>query len=103
MSIRFVWHDKKAKRNKRAHGVTFEDATEVFTDPKYIELFDNAHSQDEDRWNAIGMSSKGILFVVFCERGVTKQGEEIIRIISARKAEFYEVEIYEQYNRQFEN
>lgn len=72
------WDEKKAAINKQKHGVSFEDAALVFTDINRIERRDKTHSQDEDRWQAIGMV-EDILFVVYTER------VETLRIIMARK------------------
>jgi len=74
------WDEKKAAINKQKHGVTFEDAALVFADDNLLVLRDQKHSQDEDRWQAIGMV-ENILFVVYTER------VETLRIIMARKAD----------------
>lgn len=73
------WDDKKAAINEQKHNVYFEDAAMVFADENRIERHDNKHSQDEDRWQVIGMV-EDILFVVYTERG------EAARIIMAREA-----------------
>ena len=75
----FQWDDKKAQKNFRKHDVSFEVAALVFDDENRIEEFDNAHSEDEDRWKIIGMVYD-ILCFVYTERG------EDIRLITARKA-----------------
>lgn len=88
----FEWDDDKAAANEQLHdGVSFHEARAVFADPARVELYDEAHSEDEGRWAVIGFSRKGrLLFVVFTTRG------ERIRLISARFAESDEEEIYEQ-------
>ena len=73
------WDDKKAAINKQKHGVSFETAALIFTDENRIERRDKTHSQDEDRWQVVGMVND-VLFVVYTERG------EAARIIMARKA-----------------
>lgn len=73
------WDDKKAAINKQKHGISFETAALVFADKNRIERRDERHSQDEDRWQVIGMVND-ILFVVYTER------DEATRIIMARKA-----------------
>ncbi|MBR0289602.1 MAG: BrnT family toxin [Selenomonadaceae bacterium] len=73
------WDDKKAAINKQKHGVSFETAALIFTDENRIERRDERHSQDEDRWQIIGMVND-VLFVVYTERG------EAARIIMARAA-----------------
>ena len=73
------WDSKKAAINKQKHGVSFEDAALVFADENLIVFRDDKHSQDEERWQAIGMV-EDILFVVYTERA------ETLRIIMAREA-----------------
>ena len=76
------WDPDKNETNQRKHGVSFEEASEVFTGGEsYLDLIDEEHSGEEPRSIAIGMSSTGVLFVVYTERHT-----DIIRIISARKA-----------------
>ena len=73
------WDNKKAALNLQRHGVSFEDAALVFADDNLIVFRDEKHSQDEERWKAIGMV-EDILLVVYTERG------EAVRLISARAA-----------------
>ena len=75
----FEWDTEKNRLNKIKHGVSFETAVNIFLDENIIELYDEEHSDIEDRWQAIGRAGN-ILFVVYTERG------EKTRIISARKA-----------------
>ena len=70
---------KKAKTNLNKHGVSFEEAQEVFSDLDRIESFQRVDG--EDRWSTIGRSSRRMLVVIYTER------REGVRIISARKAE----------------
>ena len=77
--LEFEWDDEKAAANWIKHGVDFRDAVRVFSDPFRKEIYDAAHSFDEDRYNTIGMV-RDVLFVVYTERG------ERVRVISARKA-----------------
>jgi uncharacterized DUF497 family protein len=73
------WDDEKAAENERKHGVTFEEAAEVFTDPQALEWFDAGHSTEgEGRFIRLGLSSRRLLFVVFTERGAA------LRTIHAR-------------------
>jgi len=81
--ISFDWDKNKAKANAAKHGVSFEEAKTVFYDEMAIQFFDEQHSDNEDRFILLGLSSRlRILVVVHCEC----DGGEIIRIISARKA-----------------
>ena len=73
------WDDEKNEINKNKHGISFEAAALVFSDENYIELYDEDHSIDEDRYIAIGLV-EDILFVVHTIR------HEHIRLISARRA-----------------
>ena len=73
------WDEKKAALNKQKHGVSFETAALIFTDENRIERRDNKHSQEEDRWQVIGMVND-VLFVVYTERF------EALRLIMARGA-----------------
>jgi len=86
----FDWDDFKAASNKKKHGVSFAEAATAFSDPNAIEIFDHKNSDNEDRWILVGLSVKShVLLVVFVERE-----EELIRIISARKAVKDEIDQY---------
>ena len=86
--LRFTWDKNKAQQNKRAHGVTFEEATTVFLDLDYLLTRD---AVEPERFVAIGMSSLArVLFVVHCERG------QRLRIVSARRATRREHEAYDR-------
>jgi uncharacterized DUF497 family protein len=91
MALRFEWDSRKAFLNKRKHGVTFEEASTVFGDPLSITIPDPAHSIGEDRFIIIGTSANNKLIVV-----VHTDHDDIIRIISARKATAGERRQYEQ-------
>ena len=92
--IVFEWDEEKNKLNQKQHGIAFEDAMFVFNDPYRIILPDLYHSENEERWLAIGIVSR-VLFVVFTERS-----ENIIRIISARIATKTERSLYNDHNKQ---
>jgi len=90
--MKFDWHPDKNKSNIKKHGVNFEEAETVFQDEMALELFDDEHSEDEDRYIIIGISSKTReLMVCHCYRN----GGDIIRIISARRATKNEIALYE--------
>jgi hypothetical protein len=76
----FEWDKGKAALNLVTHGVSFEEARDAFDDPHAIEIFDDEHSEDELRYQLIGLSGRRLLFVVFTGRGNRK------RLIHARKA-----------------
>lgn len=90
----FVWDADKAETNLREHGVTFDEATDVFYDPNRVELFDEGHSENEARYVVLGFSNKSrLLFVSF-----TPIGKDIMRIIHARVAERKWRKFYEENN-----
>ncbi len=82
--LRFEWDPKKAASNRRKHGVSFEEARTVFYDEQALFMPDPDSSREEDRFLLLGLSAVArILLVCHCYR----QGDEVIRIISARKAD----------------
>jgi hypothetical protein len=83
--IQFEWDNKKAKRNHRKHGVSFEEASTVFYDPLSATFDDPDHSVGELRLITVGYSSRGRLLVVSHTERVKS-----IRIISARPATAHE-------------
>ena len=89
--MKFEWDDEKAVGNLEKHGVSFGEATEVFYDPNALEANDPEHSTAEARFFIIGLSSRRLLYVVYVER----EGD-LVRIISARKANKAERKLYER-------
>ena len=109
----FEYDSEKNRKNIEKHGISFKSAARVFFDYDRIELYDEAHSGDEDRYDTIGDISAGnlilgnagsrhhriddVLFVVYTER-TTADGQdgiqEIIRLISARLATNFERGVY---------
>ena len=83
----FVWDENKNKANRKKHGIDFQDAVLVFNDDNRIEFYDESHSEDEDRYDTIGLV-EDVLFVVYTERG------RLTRIISARIATPKERSLY---------
>lgn len=86
----FEWDENKNRLNKTKHGVSFEVAARVFGDPERLELFDEGHSEEEDRWITIGMVPPAILMVVYTER----DSGNAVRLISARQANEKEQKAY---------
>ena len=81
--LKFNWDETKNKENQRKHGVSFEEAKSVFYDDLAVEFFDSTHSDNEERFLLLGLSTSfRILMISHCVRGA----DNIIRIISARKA-----------------
>jgi hypothetical protein len=83
--MRFQWDAAKDRANHAKHGVNFETAARVFEDPNYILIEDRAGGDGETRWHAIGLVGAVVLLVVHVYRSTIDE-EQIIRIISARKA-----------------
>jgi uncharacterized protein len=82
----FSWDARKARSNLEKHGVSFEEAATVFADPSALEWEDSSHSKEEGRVKRLGNSASGrILILVYTWRR-TKNDDETIRIISARRA-----------------
>lgn len=90
----FEWDPKKAFNNRRKHGVGFEQAALVFRDPQALSIYDQEHSETEDRWITLGKSEENMLVVVHTCREIS-DNKAIIRIISARRATKRERRQYE--------
>ncbi len=91
MGYDFEWSPEKSASNRKKHGVTFEEATTAFADPRSLNQFDPDHSVDEDRYILLGRSQFGrILVVSYTDRPPRT------RIISARLATRRERNQYEQ-------
>jgi uncharacterized DUF497 family protein len=91
MPIRFEWDVRKSRGNIDKHGISFEEATTVFSDPLARTIADPDHSDDEDRSVTVGFSHRQRLLVV-----VHVDDGEAVRIISARAATRDEREEYEE-------
>ena len=86
---RFEWDSRKSIENMRKHRIRFSEITSVFGDPFLLAYYDSLHSSVEDRYLAIGSTGEGLLvFVCFVLR------DDRIRIISARRCNGKEKEIY---------
>ena len=91
MPYQFEWDADKAERNFKSHDVHFEEAKTVLNDPLAITIYDQHHSDDEERYIDLGLSQQGnLLVVVYTERS------SIARLITARKATSHERRQYEQ-------
>ena len=91
--VRFEWDPHKDQANQRKHGLSFDQAVELFTgDNDYLEIYDEGHSDEEDRFIAIGLIRAGVVVVVYTERR-----EDVIRLVSARRATKKEVLLLRQY------
>lgn len=93
-SLRFEWDSTKERANRRRHGVSFHEAQSVFYDERAIRYCDPDHSDAEDRFILLGMSFVlRVLVVGHCYRA----GDDVIRIIAARKANAAEAQEDETY------
>jgi uncharacterized DUF497 family protein len=92
-ALEFTWDETKARSNAKKHGLSFDEAQSVFSDERARVIDDPDHSDDEDRFILLGMSSKPrVLIVVYAYRDKAAH----IRIISARKATPQERALYNQ-------
>ena len=87
----FEWDTRKAEKNIKSHGVSFDEASTAFSDTLSLTIFDPLHSEGEDRFILIGNSHNNhLLVIVHTERG------DKIRLISARQATRDERKQYEE-------
>jgi len=94
--MKFEWDEKKNRLNQQKHGISFEEAKEIFNDPLHISKLDERFNYFEERWITIGSTKIGKIVVV-ANLFFTDEAEEIIRIISARHANKKERRQYEGY------
>jgi uncharacterized protein len=90
--MRFVWDEQKSRRNLAKHKVSFDLAKLVFDDPMHLSIPDPYES--EVRWRTMGLV-KGVVVLLVVHTLEEKDGEEEVRIISARKATTFERQAYE--------
>ena len=93
--MKFEWDEEKNKLNIKKHNISFEEASTVFQDVNAVYIYDELHSTDEDRFNVIGIvdTINQEITVCHCYRG---NNDDIIRIISARKATKDEIRLYRE-------
>ena len=94
MQYNFEWDRNKALSNKTKHNVSFEESSSIFKDSNMISLYDDEHSGSEDRWISIGISTLGKVIVLSHTFIEFSNGNNSIRIISARKANRQEINQY---------
>jgi uncharacterized protein len=92
--MEFAWDEQKSRRNLAKHGVSFETAKLVFDDPRAVSQLDRV-KDGEERWQTLGLAA-GVLILLVVHTYREESGEEVLRIISARKATPHERTIYEQ-------
>ena len=90
----FEWDPKKSESNIRKHGILFEEARHIINDPLHLSILDERFSYFEERWVSVGRTAgRSILVVV--NLFFNENGEEVIRIISAREPTNHERRQYE--------
>jgi uncharacterized DUF497 family protein len=89
----FSWSERKNGINQKKHGISFEIAQTVFSDPYHLE---DCLVDEEQRYQVVGLTDGALLLVVVIVYRDTNLGGEVIHIISARKAEYYEQSAYEE-------
>lgn len=92
--MEFTWDPNKDDLNKYKHGISFETALLVFSDPLHMSIFERV-VDGEQRWRTMGLVGDSLIIVV-AHTYTEKEGKEIIRIISARKATRKERKYYEK-------
>lgn len=90
--MQFEWDEAKRQENLRKHGLDFKDAPELFLNPRLVKL-DTRFDYGEERWVTIGIIKDRIVVVVYAEDDTN----EIVRIISLRKALSYERKRFQEY------
>jgi uncharacterized DUF497 family protein len=94
--MRFEWDPAKDAANRTKHGLSFEEASELIkTDADYLEIYDEEHSDEEDRFIAIGPIKRGVVVVAYVERE-----DDVVRIVSARLATRKERQRLERFERE---
>ena len=94
--MKFIWDETKNTTNKAKHGVSFETAKLVFDDPLHVSIQDR-YENGEERWQTLGLVGGVVVFLV-AHTIYEANNQEIIRIISARKATKQEKVHYENAN-----
>jgi uncharacterized protein len=91
----FEWAKAKTKQNARKHRVAFERAATVFLDANSLSLFDEQHSENEERWITLGLDRTGTLLAISHTYREENETMARIRLISARKATKHEAKQYQ--------
>ena len=98
MRYQFDWDPAKERRNIRDHHVSFRQASTIFRDLNNLSIFDEEHSEEEERWLTLGIDSTGVLRVVSHTFQQIEADLCRIRLISARKATSAEERQYQEAN-----
>ncbi len=92
--MEFEWNEDKSQRNRTKHGISFETATLVFDDPNHLSIQDR-FEDGEERWQTLGQVNNLVIILVAHTVRI-ENSDEMIRIISARKATRAERQYYEK-------
>ena len=92
----FEWDPAKARQNARKHRVTFERGATVFLDLNALSLFDEQHSEEDERWITLGLDQTGALLVISHTYREEAENNARVRLISARKATRNETKQYQR-------
>lgn len=92
--MEFTWDEHKSRINRAKHKISFETARLVFEDPHHLSYQDR-HENGEDRWQTLGLVD-GVAVLLVAHTVQDDDEGEVIRIISARRAEKRERRLYEQ-------
>lgn len=89
--VKVSWDTRKNAANRRKHGLSFEEAAALFDMDDHLVIFDEEHSEEEERFISIGVIAKGVVVVVWTERSAME-----LCIISARPATQGERDLFER-------
>jgi uncharacterized protein len=92
-SVKFEWDERKNEMNAQKHGVVFDDAVLAFDDPRCL-IYPERVEAEEARWHAIGAVNGSYLFLTVVHTYRERGAEQIVRIISARRATTQERKLY---------
>jgi uncharacterized protein len=94
LQYNFEWDPVKNLHNIHKHDISFEFSASVFLDPRALTVFDDEHSDCEERWITLGISQTGILIATHHTFEILNETQIRIRIFSARKASQKELQQY---------
>lgn len=94
--MKIEWDPAKNQANKKKHGISFEEASEIFMDPFHLSILEKRFEYGEERWITLGQTKRFVLLVT-AHTWINLQGDETVKIISARKATRKERRYYENY------
>ena len=94
--FQFEWDEGKAAANMRKHGIPFDFARTVFSDPKLLTVADLEHSDVEERWFSVGCASNGAILSLVYLWSDARAETTTVRLISARRATQNEIRQYRE-------